>query len=814
MRRLIAITLTIVSAASGAAGQGTTTASTPPAVPAYQTEIRGTVVDARTGQPVPGASLSVRGAADSALAGAAVSRADGSFRIAGVRPGSYVLRAASLGYAAATRAGVDLGAAAARVDVGPVRLAPSAVAVQGITATAQRAAVAVSADRTTYTAAQLTPGGGTAADVLRKVPVLEVDAEGRVSLRGDPNVVVQLNGRATGLSPAQLAVFLRQLPAGMVQKVDVIPNPSARYDPEGMSGIVDITLKQRADLGTSGGATLQAGTADKYNASGNLGWQRGALTLFGTLAFTADQHPQTGLTLSRPLASTTPSLAQTMDGEAWQRAVTLNSSAELKLGARDVLAGQLIVARQTGGGNSDNRFRQMADGGSAWAEAAASTSRRTFGNGNLSLAHTLAGGRGTMTVQADYMRSPATSRDVFDRGAPAGGVASVLTRAWAGTSQRGFVQADATFTPAAGLRLEAGYKGLLRRMDQDASTTTVPAGSIDGGAVERTGLRYDQAQQAVYAMATRQGGGVQLQAGLRAEHAVNTMIPADGAGRFRAAGTDLFPSALAAVSVGGGGQLRASYGRRVVRPELRTLVPWRSYDDPRHATEGNPSLRPEYTDAFELGWQQSGRLGSVQLAPYYRHTVNAIGPRRTVEADGVTVTTYQNFSTRTTWGADLSGNLRGTRLSGFGGFSAYHMVVDAGNVEPGVSVGALTWSARASATWRPGPRTEVQATAGYRAPFQSVAGRFGAYVTDDLALRHTLSAGRAAVTLRLTDPLGLTRYELAGIDPESVQLTTRHFGTRAAYLGVSYTLGSAPRVRAPAPDPAAQNRPADPAAGG
>lgn len=134
-------------------------------------------------------------------------------------------------------------------------------------------------------------------------------------------------------------------------------------------------------------------------------------------------------------------------------------------------------------------------------------------------------------------------------------------------------------------------------------------------------------------------------------------------------------------------------------------------------------------------------------------------------------------------------------------------------MEPGLNVGALTWSARASATWKPQPETEVQGAMGYSAPFESVAGRFGAYVTDDVALRRTLGRGRAAVTLRLTDPLGLTRYELAGTDPETVQLTTRHYGTRAAYLGISYTVGSAPRGRAQQPEPAAQNRPADPASG-
>ena len=483
-----------------------------------------------------------------------------------------------------------------------------------------------------------------------------------------------------------------------------------------------------------------------------------------------------------------------------------------------MLSPTLVLSRLAGGGGSTSLYRQMGIGGSTSrsAEFTESDVRRTWGDGSVTFEHTFPADRGKLTLLADYFRTRGTSADVFDRTAPEATLSrddavQRTLRDWAATNQRGLLQADLSLALAPSLRLETGYRGMMRRMDQDASTALASRG-IEGWvrtSIDGEGLRYDQAQHAAYGLLTRQTGQVQLQAGLRAESYANTFVPDGAAEAFRLSGVDLFPSALAAFSVGGQ-QLRASYSRRVQRPEIRTLAPWRSYDDPLHATVGNPYLRPEYTDAFELGWQRSGSAGSIQLTPYLRRTTGAIGPRRTVEGDGVTVTTYANFSSRLTYGVDANGSLRGRVLSGFGGVSVYRMVVDAGNVEPGRTVGALAWSARASGTWRPIMGTEVQGTVGYRAPFESVAGRFGAYVTSDLSVRRTLPGGHANVSLRVTDPLGLTRYELAGTEENVYQETTRHFGSRAAYLGVSWTFGHPPRVRTPAADPT-QNRPADPA---
>ncbi|HEV7587326.1 MAG TPA: TonB-dependent receptor, partial [Longimicrobium sp.] len=243
-------------------------------------EIRGIVRDGQSGQPLVGASIAVRSARDSALVTGAVTRADGSFRVEGLRPGAYYLRVSRLGYTTGTVSQVAVTPSAQTADVGVVRLAAGAVALAGITATTERAAVMSAPDRTVVSTRNMPAvTGGNATDVLRNVPGVDVDGDGKVSLRGNQNVAIQINGRPAPLTGDALTNFIKQLPANLVDRVEVVPNPSAKYDPDGMGGILNIVLKQNADLGTSGGLTVGAGTGGKYNASGNLGHQAGPLTL-------------------------------------------------------------------------------------------------------------------------------------------------------------------------------------------------------------------------------------------------------------------------------------------------------------------------------------------------------------------------------------------------------------------------------------------------------------------------------------------------------------------------------------------------------
>ena len=146
------------------------------------------------------------------------------------------------------------------------------MALQGITATTERAEVTSSPDRTVVSTRNMPAvTGGNATDVLRNVPGVDVDGDGKVSLRGNQNVAIQINGRPAPLTGDALTNFIKQLPAGLVDRVEVVPNPSAKYDPDGMGGILNIVLKQNADLGTSGGFTRRRGHRRQVQRLGQPG---------------------------------------------------------------------------------------------------------------------------------------------------------------------------------------------------------------------------------------------------------------------------------------------------------------------------------------------------------------------------------------------------------------------------------------------------------------------------------------------------------------------------------------------------------------
>ena len=146
---------------------------------------------------------------------------------------------------------------------------------------AEREETVLAPDRNSYSVKNMTTAsGGTAIDVLRNIPLVEVDGSNNVSLRGNANVVIQINGRSTPLKGDQLGAFLAQLPAGTVKTVEVATNPSAKDDPEGTAGILNIVLNQEAELGLSGGAFGRYGIDGQMNAYGNIGKQQGKLTMF------------------------------------------------------------------------------------------------------------------------------------------------------------------------------------------------------------------------------------------------------------------------------------------------------------------------------------------------------------------------------------------------------------------------------------------------------------------------------------------------------------------------------------------------------
>jgi len=776
-------------------------------------QVQGTVVSAASGEPLLSVSVMVRGAADSALAGGALTRDDGSFRIAGLRPGRYNVLVRSVGFAPLARAGVVVTADAPNVDLGRLQLATVATKLAGVNVQVERQAAALAPDRNSYTVKDMpTTTGGTAVDVLRNVPSVEVDGDNKVSLRGNSNVVVQINGRASPMRGEQLGNFLAQLPANTVARVEVVPNPSAKEDPEGLGGIINIVLKQGTDLGTSGGLTVGGGTTGQLNASANLGRQQGAWTLFGSYGYMRDRRSVIGTTTrENSFADPVTFLDYDVDGLMTPRSHNVTTSVEYKAGERDVLSSNLIFNARAFGRESDSFYRSLDADHELTGRAHRFTDQdqRDFTLDHaLSWRHTVEPQKNFLSTELRVsMTRSSNGLALSDEtltvdGSPSGVPVGLETNDNDDRSNNLFLQGDYTKTLAANTKLETGFKGTARRMTSDFDVALATAGDPyvpDAG--RSNAFTYDERIGAAYGVLSQKVGRVDLQGGLRLERADTRFDLATTGDRYDNGYGSVFPSAIATWNVTESRQLKASYSKRINRPSTQQLNPFGFREDALNVFRGNPELRPEYTHAFELGYQQSlGKGSSLQLTPFFRRTLDAVRFIGSVDDAGVSTTTFRNVATNDSYGADANLSLKLGRLSGFGGASTFWQKIDASNLDSDLSIRSFGWSARLNGTLKVSPTLDLQAFVMYRAPMKIEQGHITAFSLANLAVKQKLDGDKSSITLRIADPFRTMAWGVRASDGRVRQLTDRHFGARGAFLTYSYNFGTAPKIKQRPPE--------------
>lgn len=814
MKRLVlaAAALSLLAAAPALAqpGQRPPGAQPPAAGPG---EIGGTVVDAESNAPIASASVEVWSTADSALVAGAIARPDGAFRIQGLRPGTYQLRVSMMGYGAHRTAPITIAAAAPRASAGSIGLSRAALTLDALQVTAEASAISIAPDRNTYLSREVAPAASNASEVLEGVPSVQVDADGRVSLRGNENVVVQINGRPSPIRGEQLAGYLRQLPANTLDRVEVVTNPSARHDPEGMAGIINIVLKQNVDLGLSGGLSLAASTANRFNASGNLGYQQGPATMFVSYGFFSDDQGVAGINDRTRLGAQQAPLSYTeqdIRGDNADYGHNLNATLDYRLGERDVVSNALLLNLRGETDESLSAYNEF-DGArlllQAYERVRDSRQDNWLADYTLAWKRTLEPQRHEISAEVRVNRSHEDDETLLWRQTGAGaGLSDAERNVTDARADELTGQADYTRTLAERTKLETGYKGTARWMDRDFSVLLDPAGTGTWVRGELSNaLEFDETVNAVYGVLSHGTGPWELQGGLRAEYATREFALADADERFPYDYASLFPSALASYSLGENTQAKASYSRRIRRPGTQELNPFPVFFDLQNVFLGNPRLNPEYTDAIELGLQHSGRLGNVQFSPFYRRTSDVIrivvNTADTVAGREATSVSFQNLDTGSSWGADLNGTLRmGQRFNGLAAFNVFKMVTEGGSGESSLSSDAVTWSMRFNGTLNVTEQTALSAAFFYRAPMEIEGGRFDAMSFANLAVRHKLYNDRMTLSLRVSDPFKTQRFRIRAGDDNVIQLTERTFTSRALHVGLQYNFGRPPRVRQPRPD--------------
>ncbi len=822
-RVLFAVLALLLVSGVSARAQAQGNPASPQAQPQANGEVRGAVSDADASTPLARATIAVRNKATTALVAGAVAKDDGTFRIQGLRPGTYYLRVTSIGYGPKTTEEFTISPAAAAATVAPVKLSKVAVALEGVQVTAERASVAIEPDRNTYSSRQVAPTATNASDVLDAVPSVQVDGDGKVSLRGNENVAIQINGRPTPITGAQLGAYLKQIPASIVERVEVVPTPSARYDPEGMAGIINIVLKANTDLGMSGGLTVGSATASgRYNGSGNLGYQSGPWTTFTTYGYNADDRGIIGInnrerySLGNPLSFTN----QNIDGRNGNSGHNLTANADYKANNRDVITNAIALNRRTSTDNSVNDYTELNGLGSFLDRYNRTRNDEVNSYGldyTLAWKRTLEPRKHEISTELRFNRTDDKDRSILWRqpvtaaGALTAGQLEGERDNTDALTQQLNAQLDYTRTLAPRRKLETGYKGTARWLDRNYEVTKDALGN--GTWVPSSlsnDFNFNDQVHAAYAVLSQGAGKFDLQGGLRAEYANRDFSLKTPAQSYPYSYSSLFPSAVALYKFSDVTQAKLAYSRRIRRPGTQELNPFPTFFDVQNVFIGNPELNPEYTDAIELGLTRSGQLGTVQLSPFYRHTSDvirvAINTDDVVDGRQVTSVSFQNLATSNSYGTDLNGSLRlGKRFNGFASFNIFKMVTDGGS-ESSLSSNAVTWSSRVNGTATINPTLIFQASYFYRAPVKIERGEFSSTQMAQFSLRQKLLEDKAAVSLRLVDPFNTMRFKIRAGDDQLIQLTERKFGVRAAFLTFQYNFGQTPKFRVPKQDDTPQSQ--------
>lgn len=768
------------------------------------TLVSGVVRDAESEQPLAAASVAAWSASDSTLVTGTLTDEGGRFALPGLQPGSYYLTATYIGYGTRTVDSVTVSPASPRRDLGVIALAPQALELEGLVVEGERSAVQIQVDRTVYQADKLpAAAGGTATDVLRNLPSVEVDIDGNVSLRGNQQVAVQVNGRPMPLRGEQLAAFLEQLPASMVEKVEVIPNPSAKHDPSGLGGILNIVLKQNVDLGWSAGITLGAGTEGRYNASGNVGYQRGPLTVMTSYGWNDMTRDSDGSTFRTNLyLDPITHFDQRNVGERGFSGHVLNTNAEYKLTEKNSVNANVVFSMRDGERDDVNTYRVL----DADRDVMDVYDRLTLGAMDNNRFDAALGFRSVTEPQRhEWSTELRWSGDVDDDVSrfeiePGPGSATPAELEWNDQhSAEDELTAKLDWARPFGdaMKVEAGYKGALRMLDSDFHEEFYAAGATDPTTVRDNVFGFDEQVHAVYGLVTQDLGDFDLQGGLRVERTETTFDLTSTGESFDNDYLSWFPSAsvLYELEPYGARTVRASYSRRIERPRTRFLNPFPMSEDQLNRFVGNPGLGPEYTDSWELAFQESGQLGTLQLTPFYRRTTDVIRRYKEIdEATGVSTTTFRNLDTSESYGTDLTGSFRFGPVNGFVGLSAYQQETSGRNVQAGLSSESFTWSARLSASYKVTPSTDVQYFQFYRGPQDVEQGRVSGFTFTNLAVRQKL-AENMSLTLRVMDPFDKMGFEFRTADEDHLQITERDFDARAAYLSFNWTFGEQPRMR-------------------
>ncbi|WP_230471129.1 TonB-dependent receptor domain-containing protein [Hymenobacter jejuensis] len=677
--------------------------------------ITGTVVDAGTQKPVPFATVALINAATGKPIDGTAADDDGKFTLTKVPAGTYKLQYSFIGYKTIEKEGIVVTEKGGAFPQGTIQLASTSQQLKEVVVQGQRALITEKVDRTVYNAENdQTTRGGDATDVLKRVPALSVDLDGNVSLRGNQNVRVLINNKPSSIAASSIADALKQIPADQIKSVEVITSPSAKYDAEGSGGIINIITKKDNLQGKSLGVDVSGGTRGAnlgLNGSYRVGKMAFSLGGFGRAgyntpgSFSNDQRTYSILNndlSTRTLRTRTTQEADTRQNQVFGR---YNFGWDYDINKYNSISASVQYGLRNSVNYQDNLLSNTYLQNETQAASGSNRNVRTNDKSNnvdlsLGYTHTSETPQKEFSLLGVYSRNN-RNNDFTSNILSEFGNANISTLAAPyrlrnlndSYNQELTLQADYQTPIGTNQLLEFGGKDIMRKVN--STYTYLQSPGLDGefeplatggtrGINLNNEFNYNQNVAAAYAAYTLSFlKSYTLKAGARYEYTTidanfrtndTTSIPSYGV---------LVPSLNLSRKLANGNVLKASFNRRIQRPSIQFLNPNLQASNPKSATKGEPQLRPEYTNNYELGYNTFLKSVSLNMSAFVRNTTGSIQPvRRPVTANEILayslspdaiLTSYANIGQENAYGVSLFANVNvGNKFTLSGGPDMYY----------------------------------------------------------------------------------------------------------------------------------------------
>ncbi len=773
--------------------------------------ISGTVLDQTTGQPIEYANVVLINRRDSSLATGGITDAKGNFRIENIRLGRYRLKVSFMGYQTKIIDSVTLNFREPHRDFGKILLVAALNHLDEVEVITERQAVEASLDKKIYNVDKmLTTTGGTAIDVLQQIPSVNVDVEGNISLRGSTNFTVLIDGKPSGMMANSRDQILAQIPANAIDRIEVVTTPSARYDAEGTTGIINIVLKKNKLDGLNGSIQAGIGTGEKYDASANLNYRYKKLNTYASYSYRYDRRYRRG----RNNRFNTPGDTafynyQNVDGYNLGQFHNLRAGFDYDLTPKFTLGHvSTYNSRKTPSYEIQNNF--FRDENLVFQDYFIRSGDEFRTNqsydGTLSLKYKPGRTYQELSAELTYSSDDYTQDGYYQNQYF---FADGRLKPTQPTQQKIRPEGDSRLIvgqvdyahPLKKSRLETGFKitdrsirGAFFLDDYDTITRQWVANTL-----RSNDFKYQDRVSAGYASIGTIWLGLKLQTGLRAEYTqLHGELITTGQ-TFTQEYLSFFPSLYLVKEFKASGQeISFNYSRRISRPNARALNPFIDYSDPINLRTGNPSLQPEFTHSLELSYLKQADKYTLNYSIFVRRTDNSVSRFRRFLTDtalsvlpGATLTTLENIATtealgieanlKTQWSPQIETNL--------GGSWNYNRI-NAKNLEANLNNSGSAYNLRLMASWKPIKNTSLQLTGNYNSARPTPQGSMRPIYGMDLAIRREfLKAKNLIVTLNLSDIFDTRQFQFDMQNQFFQQDFMRKRETRVLSLSVTYRIG-------------------------